>query len=1486
VKRRLLTGLLLLGLGAAALLGWLLQSENGLRWIYQQAVSLVPGDLAVQQLSGSLADRIVLQGIDYRNSGISLHAEQIVLQWNPAALLVAEIDISSLAIKQLDIQLHPAPLEASPQPVAVPLPPLDLPLDLQLHEFEIDQLRLTRGEQLFKLEQVRLRTSIRGSRIDIDTLALQVVDLAFDADRRQDFGISLHGEFDARGDYPHDLIIDWQTRLSTGTVVDSRTRLSGDLKSTQLSQQSSGALDANLSLQLQNPLDKLQWRATLELARFDTSRLDAALPAASGALQLSAEGNLVSAHASGQLNVDASELGKFNARFALRSLDQPQLMDGVHIESLELTVNEGKLATQGQLFWSPALRWNGALQASGFDPAGLFPEWPGKLNASIQSSGQMENGVLDVTARIEQADGRLRDYPFSSLQGNLHWHEDRLDIESLELGILEGKLSTQGQLVLSPTLRWKGELQASGINPAGLLPEWPGKLDASAQVEVQMENGVLDASARIEEASGKLRDYPISLLGNLRWRNDSLEIESARLKSGNTQVNARGRAGETLDLEWSLDSRDLAELYPSANGQLKASGHLRGEPGAPIIEAHFNGRAMAFETYTAASIDGEIAVDLLNWKQLDIRLAANQLDIEGQLLQSLEINGNQQQLDASLVAAGIKAKLRFAGALIDNGWDGKLVAADISTTDFADWSLKAPVAIHLGQDAMSIASICLLSTQQANACGELRHGDDSWQIGLELTRIPLALLQPWTPPELELEGTIDASASLEFGADGRLLGKVDLSLPAGSASYTLQADRSERLDYRLGELHLLLERQQATANTRLILQNGDQLEASLLMPGAEILKFDSAQQAIVASIEVKAQDLTALDALLPQIEKLSGDLELNLDVTGNFAQPRLQGSASLRGGSFTLAASKQVIEQIDLNLQSDGSERARFNIQAVAAGGSFTIQGDTLLDRNSGWPSSIAVSGEGLDIASLLNPWLDEPLLIDGRLQAEARLQFRAPDQLLGEINLTSAEGKLTYPLQDQEKERWNYRDGFLTLALSEQGIDARSGANFGNDNGMSAQIGLPGARLLALDAEQQALAGKVDIALEKFDLVQYQVPEIDKIKGHLQLGITLAGKLAEPKLGVTASLQQASFDIPRLGLQIRQVSLKGSTDNNDQFNFEISADSGEGKLSILGSTRLDPARGWPSTVKIKGEDFEVARIPEAHVTFSPDLTITIEGQSIHIEGDLLVPFAKLQPVDVSSAVRVSNDSVIIGGEKVDEERWQVSTRVNVILGERVTFFGFGFEGRLGGRLLVEDAPGQVSTGTGEITIQEGRYRAYGQRLDIEDGRLLFTGGPLDNPGLDVRAIRRVNEITVGLQVQGRLQQPKVELFSIPAMDQTDMLSYLVLGRPMETNNSKDSAMMSQAALALGLAGGDSLARQVGDQFGLDEMRVESNDNGDQASLVVGRYLSPDLYVSYGVGLVEAINTLRLRYRLAERWHVQVESGEYQGADLLFTIER
>jgi translocation and assembly module TamB len=221
-----------------------------------------------------------------------------------------------------------------------------------------------------------------------------------------------------------------------------------------------------------------------------------------------------------------------------------------------------------------------------------------------------------------------------------------------------------------------------------------------------------------------------------------------------------------------------------------------------------------------------------------------------------------------------------------------------------------------------------------------------------------------------------------------------------------------------------------------------------------------------------------------------------------------------------------------------------------------------------------------------------------------------------------------------------------------------------------------------------------------------------------------------------------------------------------------------------------------------------------------------------------------------------------------------------------VTLFGFGFDGRLGGSLLLEDEPGQLTSATGEITVPEGKYSAYGQHLEVEQGRLLYTGGPITNPGLDLQAVRHVGDVTAGLRVKGSLKQPQVELFSIPAMGQTDALAYLMLGRPIESASGEDGAMLAQAALALGLSSGDRLARSLGERFGLDEVRVESGGTGDQASLVMGRYLSPKLYISYSVGLIQAINTFTVRYEISRHWQLRGESGENQGADLLYTIER
>ena len=541
-----------------------------------------------------------------------------------------------------------------------------------------------------------------------------------------------------------------------------------------------------------------------------------------------------------------------------------------------------------------------------------------------------------------------------------------------------------------------------------------------------------------------------------------------------------------------------------------------------------------------------------------------------------------------------------------------------------------------------------------------------------------------------------------------------------------------------------------------------------------------------------------------------------------------------------------------------------------------------LLQEPQGWQASLAAKQLAL---ALFSPWLPADLTLEGVANADIELRYRA-EQLTGSAEITLPASAISYPLLEGERDRWEYRGGILSVRVNQQGMQAESSLNLSNGDHFKGVIELPGARLLDWDLSQQALRGEAQLSIHDLGLIEAFIPEIQGLQGEVGVQLSAAGTLDHPRMSVQADMRNGQLKIPRLGLNIEAVQLKAQSASLERLNFELAARSGDGVLSLKGRTLLDRVAGWPTEIEIKGDSFEVSRIPEARVLVSPDIQITTQRRKAEINGVILIPYAKLQPKDITTATHVSEDVVIIGSERSPAEKWAVSTQLRVILGERVHFYGFGFEGRLGGNLLLTDLPGQLTTASGEINVPEGRYRAYGQRLDVEQGRLLYAGGPLSNPGLDLRAVRHVNGVTAGLKVRGSLTKPELELFSIPAMGQTDALAYLMLGRPLENASGEDGALMAKAALALGLSGGDRLARTLGDRFGLDEMRVESDDSGEQASLVIGRYLSPKLYVSYGVGLIEAVNTFNVRYQISSKWQLKGESGLNHSADLLYTIER
>jgi len=211
-------------------------------------------------------------------------------------------------------------------------------------------------------------------------------------------------------------------------------------------------------------------------------------------------------------------------------------------------------------------------------------------------------------------------------------------------------------------------------------------------------------------------------------------------------------------------------------------------------------------------------------------------------------------------------------------------------------------------------------------------------------------------------------------------------------------------------------------------------------------------------------------------------------------------------------------------------------------------------------------------------------------------------------------------------------------------------------------------------------------------------------------------------------------------------------------------------------------------------------------------------------------------------------------------------------------------DGRLTGSLSLRERPGKLATGRGELDVT-GNYRAYGQDLDIRRGKVLFTGGPVGNPGLDLLAIRELDRVKVGVRVRGAADSPVLALYSDPAMDQAEALSYLVLGRPLNSASGNDGAQLGAAAAALGSVGGSLLASKLGAGTGL-EVGVESSSDLGGAALTVGRFLTPDIYFGVGQSLFESLSVAILRYRLSSSWELEGISGREFKAGVNYKMER
>lgn len=388
------------------------------------------------------------------------------------------------------------------------------------------------------------------------------------------------------------------------------------------------------------------------------------------------------------------------------------------------------------------------------------------------------------------------------------------------------------------------------------------------------------------------------------------------------------------------------------------------------------------------------------------------------------------------------------------------------------------------------------------------------------------------------------------------------------------------------------------------------------------------------------------------------------------------------------------------------------------------------------------------------------------------------------------------------------------------------------------------------------------------------------RVSGELQAG----GTLGAPVFSGLVRGDALSFDYPPYGVYLKngelRARLEGETLRVERFNI----DAGEGRFSASGSLPLRFADG-NAKLAWQAKNFALLERPDMRLVASGEGEAGFDGKRLSLSGELRAERGHLELE--RERMPTLGDDVVVAGQPRSAPRARtplpLELNVDLELGSNLTVRVQGLEGKLTGRINVATAKDGELRAYGKLTTLNATFYAYGQRLQVDPGILIFDG-PIENPSLQITAWRRNQAVEAGVQVSGTARAPRVEIVSQPQVSEGERLSWLVLGRAPTDANKADLGLLQAAAGAL-LARGNSmpLDRRIAQSFGLDEVSFRGTGELQDRVLAFGKRLSDRLYVSYEQGLgTVASNLVKIDYSLSRRWSLRAETGTSSGGGLFY----
>jgi translocation and assembly module TamB len=1466
-------------------MGILAHSDRGSRWLLDVIMSR-QNLLQYQYQRGNLVDGLSLKNIGIKVKDIEVNIDHAEVRPGWRALMSRELHFSMVKADRVQVINHGP---ASTQPFK--FTPISLPFKLRLDRAQVQQLQIQTASAAVGLAQIDARGVLWSkSKISVKQAALSRGDLRLE---------QLRGWIDFRDQYPISAKAQLRIPALRALRADKiQLAVGGDLDSlragvaTATPQVISGyvighPVRKNFPLQGQVSWRKFHWPLLSAqqlyseqgklLLSGDLRRLDMALES-----DLSAQG-LPQGHYQAKMYTDLKQL---------------------QIEQLLGEVMQGQLDVQAVVDWQKGVTWEASGHLQGLDRhdphlGALAQQFlPANINAEIGSTGALLADTYKISADVDFVDAEAWHLDLSQKQAGantshpwlmqINWQD--FDREMPYVGWLK---SPRGQVNLNLAAKSSDIVITSDVlaQAKSSLPEghYQGQLSfAQQRLQIQQLTFVNGASQLGLDGVVHLA----TAKSPLTWQ---LNVSA---KQFNPQSIVAAVPVDALSGGLKAQGRIQGNQHIIRLEQINLDGHLPQIATTPVLHLAGNstiallmnsGKQSGLHSY-AVLYDGQLASDALSQGPLRLKLSGTPALLK---ISEFYHQGAAGQINATgllNLAAGLK-------------WD-----VDATLQHFKPQFFTAGVQGDLSGRVKSHGQWAphnkVLTVENLNLFGQLNQKP-------VLGRGNLAL-------------SFNDSNSLlpqQFEANNLLLSYANNLVQASGNAQRLQ------LNINAPNLNQLYSGLQGTIKGFVSLQSRPQLDvqANLLMQN---LRYGNLLSVESMSLQGRLPTADQPTRLLLNLQKLrSGERQIRqakIDMMGTGRKHVIDIAGDNQLSKFSLKLAGGLNQHNDWYGQIQqgffDSKRTQLKQNQAAAliylhdKNQLTISAHCWISQNNALnqicldqpllvskaQGAVSLRVKNIELGDF-QAFMPSGLAITGKVNGYSHLSWRNQQPMQLDTQLLTQNGSIALTAEDEDAEDLTQSLSSTVLKYTQVQLSAKTLAQ-GLALKVTADTPLLGTGyanlLIGHQAQDKSIAGDLVLNKVKLNILKPFISDVRMIDGQLSAAGKLSGSLNAPQFNGEIRLKDGRLAMLSVPVDWRNIQLQSSIQGH-RASLLGGFNAGRGVGKITGSA--DWSAAPHIQLKVEGQQLLVAQPPSISAVISPTLDIDIRPniRQLSVTGNIEIPRAVISmPESSPNTINVSSDVRVV--RQADDQLailraarpWNIRSSVAVNLGQQVIFRGFNSAIPLVGQLNIHQRGTEIALrANGAIGVsRQVKIDAYGQSLDLKRAIVRFNG-ELANPALDMDASKDVDNYTLGVRITGVANRPIIQIYNDAGLSEQEALNALITGRISSGSSSVNNTegfksdvnnTLAAAGISMGLGGTRALTNQIGRSFGLTGLALDAQGTGSNTLVSVTGYITPDLYLRYGVGIFTPVNKLTLRYQVNRRLYMEASSSVERAVDIFY----